>query len=493
MVTLDIDDSCIRVMVCSGKRVEVAASLPLEPGLVEDGVVVNKVTVAQRLSELMAINGVTEKQVVVSVSGVHSLYRVATLPQLPKGMLAEAVRREMERVMPVPLSELYTAWQSVSVLDIETVCMVGLPRNTMDSILEVLHEAGLEPQAMDIRPLALARVADEKDAIVIGVQPTSFDIVVIIDGIPELLRSLPFPTRDISLSDKVAVVKEELDRTVTFYNSSHKENSITTDMVAFVNGDLREMLVEALDYPVKVLPDFLSYPEGFDSSEYAVNIGLALGRIKVSASRVRVSINIIPEAYLPKPRSVIGIVSWVFVVVAIAVLVPLAVLTVQSVSDTLTLRSQVNSARKQIEARQGTQVMLGKLQAELDEVKSVRDVFQQPLDGFEAQRARVNGHLSKVTSLLPGTVDLESVGYSEKCEIEEEKGVSLFTKEKIKTYVRVQVVGTAPDEDTILSYCRSLRDTGRFSGVLVWNMEEEEYNKWKFTIVLDVSDIEGGE
>ena len=46
---------------------------------------------------------------------------------------------------------------------------------------------------MDVRPLALARVADERDALIINVQPVGFDIVVMIDGIPELLRSLPFP------------------------------------------------------------------------------------------------------------------------------------------------------------------------------------------------------------------------------------------------------------------------------------------------------------
>jgi len=36
-----------------------------------------------------------------------------------------------------------------------------------------------------------------------------------------------------------------------------------------------------------------------------------------------------------------------------------------------------------------------------------------------------------------------------------------------------------------LSYCRSLRDTGRFSEVLVSDMHEVEYNEWNFTLTLE--------
>ena len=75
----------------------------------------------------------------------------------------------------------------------------------------------------------------------------------------------------------------------------------------------------------------------------------------------------------------------------------------------------------------------------------------------------MNSDLSKVTSLLPGIIDLNSISYGE----------------------NVAINGTAPDEATILSYCRSLRDTGRFSEVTVSNMKEMEYNEWDFTLTLE--------
>jgi len=463
MITLDIEDTCIRMTVVKGRRVEKAASLPLEPGMVEDGVVVDKVTVSQRIKELLTAHGVTEKQVIASISGIHSIYRVASIPRLPGRMLAEAAKREMDRVMPVPLSELYTSWQAIPVSDIETItCLVGLPRNTIDAVLETLHQAGLQSRIMDIRPLALARVADEKDAIIINIQPASFDIVVIIGGIPELLRSLPFPSVDTSAPNKATVVKAELDRTTTFYNSSHKENPITANIPTFISGELRETLAETLGYPVKPLPELLSYPEDFDASEYTTNIGLALKQVKVGKSQVRVNINVLPEIYLPRPRPIIEVVSWAFIVVAIAVLAPLAILSSQSAMETSALQAQVNNAQLQVQARQGSKAALEKLQAKLEEAKAAQEVFQQPLDRFEAQRAKVNSDLSKVTSLLPGIIDLNSISYSE----------------------NVVINGIAPDEATILSYCRSLRDTGRFYEVTVSDMHEVEYNEWNFTVTL---------
>jgi hypothetical protein len=206
----------------------------------------------------------------------------------------------------------------------------------------------------------------------------------------------------------------------------------------------------------------LSCPKGFNASEYAVNIGLALKQVKTAKSQVRVNINTVPEVYLPKPRPVIEVVSWAFVAAAIVVLVPLAILTQQSLAKTSALQAQVNNVQLQVQAKQRAKVVLDKLQADLVKAKAAQDVFKQPLDGFKVQRAKVNGDLSRITSLLPGTVDLNSVGYGKSFEIS----------------------GTAPDEATILGYTRALRDTNRFAQVIVSDMHKTEYNRWAFILTL---------
>jgi type IV pilus assembly protein PilM len=463
MITLDIEDTSIRMMAVKGKRVEAAASLPLEPGLVHDGVVIDTATVSRHIIELMSAHGINEKKVVVSISGIHSIYRVVNLPRLPKGLMDEAAKREMERVMSVPLNELYTSWQAISMSDIETaMCIVGLPRTTVDAMLDTLNQAGLKPEALDVRPLALARVTDERDAIIINVQQAGFDIVIMIGGIPELVRSLPFPASAASVPDKISEVKEELERTVAFHNSSHNENPITQHTAAFVSGELGYTLAEVLEYRVKPLPQLLSYGGTLNTGEYATNIGLALKFTRADISQTRVNINVMPEAYLPKPIPIIQIISWAFIPIAIAILLMVGISTMQAVRQNQFLQAQVDSAQTQVQIRQGSEASLKQLQTKVDEAKKTRDAFNPPLNSASAQRAKVNGNLSTVTSLLPGIVELKSISYSQS----------------------LTVTGTAPDDSTIVNYVRDLTNSGQFSGVLITDMREIEFNEWQFSLTL---------
>jgi type IV pilus assembly protein PilM len=463
MITLDIEDTSIRIMSVAGRQVQTAASLPLEPGLVHDGVIIDPATVGRRIGELMAAQGITERKAVVSISGIHSIYRVVNIPKLPKNLMDEAAKREMERLMPVPLNELYTSWQAINVSDIDTViCLVGMPRSTVDAMLETLRQAGLQAEVMDVRPLALARVADERDALIINVQPFGFDIVVMIDGIPELLRSLPFPADAASPDEKIAEVKEELERTVGFYNSSHKGSEITKRIAVFISGELGEMLAGTLEYRGKPLPQLLMYTDSLNTSEYAANIGLALRQTRVDISPARVNLNVTPEIYLPKPFPIIQLVSWAFILVAIAVLVMFGALTLQKYRGTIALNTQVNNIQSQVEARQGTESAVKQLQTQIDQSQKSVALFKQPLDSAKAQRAKVNGDIGTVTSLLPGIIDVTSISYG----------------------TGITITGTAPDDTTIVDYVRALRNSGQFSQVLISNMSETEFNLWQFSLTL---------
>ncbi len=464
MITLDIEDTSIKIMSVQGRQVGAAATLPLEPGLIHDGVIINPIVVGQRIKELMAAQGISEKKVAVGISGIHSIYRVVNTPKLPKNLLDEAALREAERVMPVPLNELYTSHQAINISEIETaICLVGIPRSTVDAMIATLQQAGLQPEVMDVRPLALTRVTDERNAIVVNVQQTGFDIIVMIDGIPELLRSLPFPADMTSPDEKVAEVKEELERTVAFYNSSNKGGKITPQIAAFVSGELGDILAQTLEYRVKPLPQLLLYTDNINASEYAANIGLALRQARAGASPALVSLNVTPEIYLPKPFPIIQLVSWTFILVAAAVLILFGISTLQKYQETIRLEIQVLKIQTQVQARQGTQSAIKQLQTEIDQAKKSSDTFKNPVDSARAQRERVNTELSKITSLLPGIANLSSIDYNGQ----------IWT-----------VDGTAPDETIIVNYVRELRNSNQFASVLISNMSEVEYNQWQFTLTL---------
>jgi Tfp pilus assembly PilM family ATPase len=144
LVTLYIDDTSIRLLISQGQTIKKWASVKLEPGLIKGSIVLQEAEVIARIKQLLQSQEVTTKKVILGFSGLHSLTRPATLPQLPKAMLPEAVVREARRVLPVPLDQLYLFWRIIpgSKGKIQ-IYMAATPRKTVDSLVKVLNGAGL--------------------------------------------------------------------------------------------------------------------------------------------------------------------------------------------------------------------------------------------------------------------------------------------------------------------------------------------------------------
>lgn len=120
VTTLFIRDDAVNLLVMGGRQVEKWASLPLEPGLVSQGLILEEAKMADKLKELFKLEKITMKKVIAGLSGHHSVYRIITLPQLPEAVLPEAVKREAKRVIPVPLEEVHLAYQLLPTAEGET-------------------------------------------------------------------------------------------------------------------------------------------------------------------------------------------------------------------------------------------------------------------------------------------------------------------------------------------------------------------------------------
>jgi Tfp pilus assembly PilM family ATPase len=72
MVTLDIEDTSIKMMVVRGRRVETAMSLPLEPGLVHNGVIIDTATVSRHIVDLLSGQGQRQRHPFYISHGQHT-------------------------------------------------------------------------------------------------------------------------------------------------------------------------------------------------------------------------------------------------------------------------------------------------------------------------------------------------------------------------------------------------------------------------------------
>lgn len=475
VVTLYVDDYSLRLLVAKGKQVEKWAHLPLEPGLVSDGVIVDEAEVAAKIKELFRAQGVATNKVVAGLSGLHCIARPITLPQLPKAVLPEAIRREAERIMPLPLEQLYISWQIIPAPGEEIqVFLLALPRNVADALIRTLHQAGVKPYLMDIAPLALVRVANKATAVIVDVQPTKLDIIIMVDGIPQPVRSLSLPDKALTLSEKLPTMTEELERTIKFYNSTHSENPLDPSTPIFVSGELAQeseacqSLSSQLKYPVLPLSSPLEYPEGLAQDQYMVNIGLALKELslpQVEANLSVVNLNALPEAYKPKPITLTKtLIMPIIIIIAIGLLFPLVTRVQSTAADTVLLRGELDTINQLIKQNLAQRQDIAELEVKVGEIEASGDTFTTVFNNFGKHHIEVNGDLRVAANTLPGTVDLSSITHAS---------------------AGLTINGMALSETEVLAYARAVRAGGRLPHVIVSSIEKTE-DGMSFTLTLSV-------
>jgi len=409
--TIYIDDSAIWVLVAKGRQVQKWASLPLEPTLVRNGVILNEDAVANKVRELWTGEGIASRRVIAGISGINCLYRLLTLPELPKELLPEAVRREAGRALGVSLEEVYLSWQTLPSLKGETlVYLAASPRNAVDGLVSTLGKAGLDPYLMDLKPLAIARCATEPRAIIIDLGPSSFDTIIMTEGIPQVVRSLPL-IEEASFEEKISFIREELDRAITFYNAGHMDKPIESDVPLLVSGELAEqqdawrLLVSRQERTVLVLHPPMESAEDFPPGQYTTNIGLALkeglASEKGAIAYSLVNFNALPEAYRPKPRKLSEILFMPTIVGGLALVALGAFLNITTSAHNDDLRAQLAAINQRAISMHVTTQEIAALNQQVTSLKATISSFDTTLSQFSVERDEINGDLSQVNSCLP--------------------------------------------------------------------------------------------
>jgi type IV pilus assembly protein PilM len=483
-VNLFIEDSAVKLLVARGQRVEKWAKLPLEPGLVSDGLILDEAKVAGKIRELFKLQKVGARTVVAGLSGFNSVYRLISLPELPEAILPEAVEQEARRVIPVPRDQVYLSYQSMPTSAGETlIFLAAFPRNTTDALLRTLQKAGLRADVLDLAPLALCRTVDAPEAVVVHVSLASLDIAIMVQRIPQVIRSLSLPGEAQSLSERLTAIVEELNRTITFYNSSHRDKPLGAAVPIFVSGDLAQApdtwqsLSGTEGYPISALPSPMQPLEGFDSSQFMVNIGLALKQLPLEKEEANFSVvnfNALPQAEKPKKKvSPASILLPIIIVLGCGGVFYMFNLGRNAEARNELLRAQLELTQSQIPEQQalkiGLEEQIAELEPQLEPIKAEADIFNTTFADVQEGRNRIDQEVTQIAHLAPEEVALvyggdEIMGYTSPAP---EASI-------IHTGDKVTVVGQSQDLDAIFKYARDLRASGGFSEVIISSIDTYE-------------------
>ncbi len=460
-VCIYIDDSAIRMLSLSGRRPRQWAQEPLEEGLVRDGFILDEAQVATRIRSLWASKDPGSRRVIAGISGINCMYRFLTLPELPKEILPEAVAREASRAFGVPLDRLYTSWQDLPGKPGETqVYVAAAAKTTVDALIRTLRQAGLNPYLMDIAPLALARATAESNALIADLQPSSLDVVVKMDGVPEVIRSVPV-SRTSNWTERLTVVRQELQRAVTFYTSGHPDRPISDEIPILLSGELGDHpeswkdLLGRAERRVEIMPMPVESPEGFAVHLFAPVVGLALKETagKTASAYLRVNFNALPQALRPKPTPLGQLLYLPFAVAAIIAIVAAGYMIMSTRALTVALREE--SVAKSDQAvrlgaeisgrRQALEKERDSLTAQVQASEAQAEVLDLHLRSQQTVKDEVNGDLGEVHK-TPAGVDLATIDH---------------------TGSVVIVTGWGSTGKAVFDYARQLRSSGRFSEVVV--------------------------
>jgi type IV pilus assembly protein PilM len=203
-VGLDIGTSSIKIIELeSGDplRLHRFGTLPLPEGALVGGVVKDQATVSRTITEAFTKLGIRHKRVQVAIAGQTIVVRNIKMPLMEEAEVQNALRWEAERYIPFPVDQCSMDFviigRDAAQQEME-VMLVCAHNDIIDSHLEVLRQAGLQPMAIDIQPFALIRALGLEDAeknvksvAVLDIGAGSADLSIFKAGISRFTRILP--------------------------------------------------------------------------------------------------------------------------------------------------------------------------------------------------------------------------------------------------------------------------------------------------------------
>jgi Tfp pilus assembly protein PilN len=446
-VSLFIDDTEIRLLVVKGKRIKKYASEHLENGWIKDGVIIDLPKVSAKIDELFKQTGLkNRKRVTLCLTGLNCLTKVITIPPVSQSILDEAVRRESERELPMPIDSIYLSWQVTqrSTNEIK-VFLLAQNRPVIDALIETLKMARIKPYIFDLAPLALSRLADDKLSVIADIRESQADIVVVEKGVPSIIRGIPFPRLE-SFEAKSAILVEELQRILKFYGSKRASRHSNSELSFFITGGLTGdgalagVLSEQLGYEVNSLDSPLVSPKDFNSENYMVNIGSAVREINhFNGTKSLVGVNLLPEIYRAKRTAPAKLTAVPLSMIAAVLFVFMVLQTLNLMSQTSNLEAQYNEAS--LTAVQQTQLRVAGQNA-IEELQQNFDASTQLMSDLTG----VQGHIVSERTTISGFMELIGQHASDIVQLQRLK----YLKDSIN------LSGIAVNEEDVLSYVDEL-------------------------------------
>ncbi len=183
LVGIDIGTQQIKIVELRPGKTGLTVSalgLGLTPlGVIQNGIITDPAAMGSAVKQLMRESGITAKRAVGSIAGQNAVViRIIEVPRMTDAELKETMKWEVERHVPFAPSETQIDYQPLTPRTPEAasgpnmeVLLAVAQQDAVANYLDVMFAAGLDPVAVDIEPLAIARAVLDLDRGQVVVRP----------------------------------------------------------------------------------------------------------------------------------------------------------------------------------------------------------------------------------------------------------------------------------------------------------------------------------
>lgn len=208
LVGLDIGTVAVRAAaIDTGRKLVLRrfGEMPLPPGAVEAGEILDEDAVAEAVSALWKRHKLPKKRVIVGTANQRVIVRQVDVPQMEEAELSEALPFQVQDSLPIPVEEAmldYVPLEEFSTPEGEamlSILVVAAHRDMIEAILRVTETAGLSVEAVDLQPFALVRAVFGADLAltetapqgIVDIGATITQVIFVRDGVARFVRILP--------------------------------------------------------------------------------------------------------------------------------------------------------------------------------------------------------------------------------------------------------------------------------------------------------------
>lgn len=291
MVGLDIGTDSIKVAEAKfakdGINITGLGVARTPQGVIENEVIVDPKALGSAIKALLNESGIKTKKCVSSVSGASNVVvRVISVPKMKQEELAETMKWEVERHVPFSPKEVVMDFQPLekegadpNATEMEVLLAVA-QQQLIDSHVETLFAAGLQPMAIDIEPLAASRslvetapngAATGETVAVVNIGSTRTDFGIFENGI----LTFPSPPLGVAGINFTREIAEALGQTLEQAEVTKREFA-AVNMDGFQNAPVDDLLTQTslpANEPTEFNTAFGPAAGAFDLDEPAVESG----------------------------------------------------------------------------------------------------------------------------------------------------------------------------------------------------------------------------